>query len=65
MTAPRALSGIQPTAGSFQLGNYLGAVRHWVSLQDSYDAFYMVVTGQVKLFITSPTGLSSTAGPLA
>jgi tryptophanyl-tRNA synthetase len=40
---PRVLSGIQPTAGSFQLGNYLGAVRHWVSLQDDHDAFYMVV----------------------
>ncbi len=40
---PRVLSGIQPTAGSFQLGNYLGAVRNWVSLQDGNDAFYMVV----------------------
>jgi len=40
---PRVLSGIQPTAGSFQLGNYLGAVRHWVSLQADHDAFYMVV----------------------
>ncbi|EYT84376.1 tryptophanyl-tRNA synthetase [Streptomyces sp. Tu 6176] len=37
------LSGIQPTAGSFHLGNYLGAVRQWVSLQESHDAFYMVV----------------------
>jgi tryptophanyl-tRNA synthetase len=40
---PRVLSGIQPTADSFHLGNYLGAVRQWVSLQDSYDAFYCVV----------------------
>jgi tryptophanyl-tRNA synthetase len=39
----RVLSGIQPTAGSFHLGNYLGAVRQWVALQDSHDAFYMVV----------------------
>ncbi|MYV61586.1 tryptophan--tRNA ligase, partial [Streptomyces sp. SID4931] len=37
------LSGIQPTAGSFHLGNYLGAVRQWVALQESHDAFYMVV----------------------
>ncbi len=37
------LSGIQPTADSFHLGNYLGAVRQWVALQDSYDAFYCVV----------------------
>jgi tryptophanyl-tRNA synthetase len=47
MTSPpqrqRVLSGIQPTAGSFHLGNYLGAVRQWVALQDTYDAFYCVV----------------------
>jgi tryptophanyl-tRNA synthetase len=39
----RVLSGIQPTADSFHLGNYLGALRQWVELQDSYDAFYCVV----------------------
>ncbi|HKR70055.1 MAG TPA: tryptophan--tRNA ligase [Streptosporangiaceae bacterium] len=43
MSANRVLSGIQPTADSFHLGNYLGAIRQWVSLQDSYDAFYCVV----------------------
>ena len=40
---PRVLSGIQPTADSFTLGNYLGAVRQWVALQDEYDAFYCIV----------------------
>lgn len=40
---PRVLSGIQPTADSFHLGNYLGAVRNWVSLQETHDAFYCVV----------------------
>ena len=39
----RVLSGIQPTADSFHLGNYLGAVRQWVALQDDYDAYYCVV----------------------
>src|SRR5215472_9409175 len=43
MSKPRVLSGIQPTADSFHVGNYLGAIRQWVSLQDSYDAFYCVV----------------------
>jgi tryptophanyl-tRNA synthetase len=43
MHKQRVLSGIQPTADSFHLGNYLGAVRQWVDLQDSYDAFYCVV----------------------
>jgi tryptophanyl-tRNA synthetase len=37
------LSGIQPTADSFHLGNYLGALRNWVALQESHDAFYCVV----------------------
>ncbi|GAA4931409.1 tryptophan--tRNA ligase [Actinoplanes utahensis] len=40
---PRVLSGIQPTADSFHLGNYLGAVRNWVSMQETHDAFYCVV----------------------
>ena len=39
----RVLSGIQPTADSFHLGNYLGAIRQWVALQDDHDAFYCVV----------------------
>ncbi len=43
MSRPRVLSGIQPTADSFHLGNYLGAVRQWVALQETHDAFYCVV----------------------
>jgi len=43
MSAPRVFSGIQPTADSFHLGNYLGAVRQWVALQESHDAVYCVV----------------------
>jgi tryptophanyl-tRNA synthetase len=43
MSRPRVFSGIQPTADSFHLGNYLGALRQWVALQDTHDAFYCVV----------------------
>jgi tryptophanyl-tRNA synthetase len=43
MTTRRVFSGIQPTADSFHLGNYLGAVRQWVDLQDTRDAIYSVV----------------------
>ena len=43
MGSPRVFSGIQPTADSFHLGNYLGAVRQWVELQKSRDAIYCVV----------------------
>jgi tryptophanyl-tRNA synthetase len=41
---PRVFSGIQPT-GSLHLGNYLGAIRNWVALQDrpDFDCMYCVV----------------------
>ena len=43
MGTRRVFSGIQPTADSFHLGNYLGAVKQWVDLQESRDALYCVV----------------------
>ena len=39
---PRVLSLAQPTADSFHLGNFLGALRQWVPLQHSHEAFYGV-----------------------
>ena len=42
MARPRVLSGIQPTADSFHLGNYLGAVRQWVGMQETHDTFYFI-----------------------
>jgi tryptophanyl-tRNA synthetase len=39
----RVLSGIQPTADSFHIGNYFGALREWVRMQDTHDAYYVVV----------------------
>jgi tryptophanyl-tRNA synthetase len=38
----RVLSGIQPT-GNLHLGNYLGAIRNWVAMQDDYDCLYCIV----------------------
>ncbi len=43
MSTKRVLSGIQPTSDSFHLGNYLGALKQWVELQDGNDAFYCIV----------------------
>jgi tryptophanyl-tRNA synthetase len=40
---PRLLSGMQPTADSLHLGNYLGALANWVTLQADFDAYYCVV----------------------
>ncbi|MFN5161584.1 MAG: tryptophan--tRNA ligase, partial [Cyanobacteriota bacterium] len=39
---PRVLSGVQPT-GALHLGNWLGAIRNWVQLQESHDTFFCVV----------------------
>ncbi len=38
----RVFSGIQPTHG-IQLGNYLGAIRNWVKLQDQFECIYCIV----------------------
>jgi len=38
----RIFSGVQPT-GNLHLGNYLGAIRNWVSLQESFECIYCVV----------------------
>ncbi|MCX5762964.1 MAG: tryptophan--tRNA ligase [Gemmatimonadetes bacterium] len=39
---PRIFSGIQPS-GELHIGNYLGAVKNWVALQEQYESFYCVV----------------------
>ena len=41
-TRERVFSGAQPT-GNMHLGNYLGAFRNWVRLQDSFECIYCVV----------------------
>ena len=42
MPEKRIFSGIQPT-GNLHLGNYLGAIRNWVTLQDDFESIYCVV----------------------
>ncbi len=43
MTKPNLLSGMQPSASSLHLGNYLGALRQWVAMQDQFNAYYVIV----------------------
>jgi tryptophanyl-tRNA synthetase len=49
----RILSGMRPT-GRFHLGNYLGAAKNWVSLQNEYDCFYFVA--DYHALTTEPDG---------
>ena len=70
MSVKRVLSGIQPTSDSFHLGNYLGAVKQWVDLQDGHDAFYCIVdlhalTGEIEPKLLRARTLSSAAQLLA
>ncbi len=41
-TVKRLFSGVQPT-GELHIGNYLGAIRNWVTLQEAYECIYCVV----------------------
>jgi len=43
VTQQRLYSGMQPSADSLQIGNYIGALLQWRDLQDEYDAFFSVV----------------------
>ncbi|MEM1380453.1 MAG: tryptophan--tRNA ligase [Pseudomonadota bacterium] len=38
----RVLSGVQPT-GNLHLGNYLGAIKQWVAMQDSHESLFCIV----------------------
>ncbi len=57
MTRKTVLSGIQATADSTHLGNYLGAVRQWVKLQDEHDAFYCIADLHSLTVETEPSVL--------
>mgnify|MGYP001411123945 CR=1 FL=1 len=43
MNQPRLFSGMQPSADSLQIGNYIGALLQWRDLQDAHDALFCVV----------------------
>ena len=65
----RVLSGIQPT-GNLHLGNYLGAIKNFVSMQNSYECFYMLadlhaITVRVEPKDLKENILSTTAAFLA
>ena len=51
---PRVLSLAQPTADSLHLGNFLGALRQWVPLQDDHEAFYGVADLHALTVETDP-----------
>ncbi|WP_181327286.1 tryptophan--tRNA ligase [Helicobacter pylori] len=58
MQKKRVFSGIQPT-GQIHLGNYLGAIKHWVEMQDEYENLFCVVNSHAITLPIDPTFLKS------
>ncbi len=64
MNRQRVLSGVQPT-GNLHLGNYLGAIRNWVEIQDQYDNYFCVVDLHAITVPQDPKTLASNSYTLA
>jgi tryptophanyl-tRNA synthetase len=60
----RILSGAQPT-GELHLGNYLGALKNWVALQNDYESFYCIVNLHAITFPQDPKALKQKTLDLA
>lgn len=60
----RIFSGIQPT-GNIHLGNYLGAVRHWVASQEEYENIFCVVNSHAITTRQNPNELREKTYELA
>jgi tryptophanyl-tRNA synthetase len=59
MEKPRVVSGIRPT-GYLHLGNYFGAVRNFIRMQDDYDCFFFIA--DIHSLTTHPTPTNLQAG---
>ena len=57
MSKPIILSGMQPSSDSLHLGNYIGALSNWVTMQDEFDAFFCVVDLHAITVPQDPTEL--------
>ncbi|WRF70444.1 tryptophan--tRNA ligase [Helicobacter pylori] len=58
MHKKRVFSGIQPT-GQIHLGNYLGAIKHWVEMQDEYENLFCIVNSHAITLPIDPVFLKS------
>ena len=62
MNKKRILSGIQPT-GIAHIGNYVGAIKNWVSLTERYDCLFFIA--DLHAMTTVPRRDAQIAGPAA
>ena len=61
---PRVLSGVQPT-GNLHLGNYLGAIRNFVALQETHECLYCVVDLHAITVFQDPRELAANTREVA
>ena len=61
---PRVLSGVQPT-GNLHLGNYLGAIKNFVALQESHECLYCVVDLHAITVFQDPAELAANTREVA
>ncbi|HIK39693.1 tryptophan--tRNA ligase [Thermoleptolyngbya oregonensis NK1-22] len=64
MGKQRVLSGIQPT-GELHLGNYLGAIRNWVEIQEDYDSYLFMADLHAITVPHDPTRLAESTYKVA
>ncbi|CCQ75693.1 tryptophan--tRNA ligase [Magnetospira sp. QH-2] len=60
----RIFSGVQPT-GNLHLGNYLGAIRNWVRLQEDFDCIFCVVDMHAITVFQDPAALRTSTREVA
>ncbi|MDX2183289.1 MAG: tryptophan--tRNA ligase, partial [Gemmatimonadaceae bacterium] len=60
----RVFSGIQPS-GELHIGNYLGAVKNWVSVQHQYPSFFCIVDYHAITVAYEPAALRARTRELA
>ena len=64
MTKSRVFSGVQPT-GNLHLGNYLGAIRHWVKMQNDYECIYGIMDLHAITVAQDPANLKNSIREVA
>jgi tryptophanyl-tRNA synthetase len=62
---PRIFSGIQPSADSLHIGNYIGAIQQWKAMQDDFDAIFCIVDLHAITVPQNPKALRDATRTLA
>ena len=62
---PRVLSGVQPSASQVHIGNYLGAMKHFVELAKTHETLFCIVDLHALTTVSDPDALRANSLSLA